>query len=181
MKEALEQGINTLALTNINSTYDHWEFVKLCREQNIKPVLGVEFRNGDEFLYILIAKNNDGLAWINEFLSQHLIDKKEFPLFPNAVEDVFVIYSLKKNPAELLSNERIGVRPSEITKLFKVENQEKYVIRQPVTVQDKDHYYAHCLLRAIDKNVLLSNLKKESCCERDETFISLENPRKLTP
>jgi error-prone DNA polymerase len=49
VEAAVEQGITELALTNINSTYDHWEFVKLCREQNIKPVLGAEFRNADRF------------------------------------------------------------------------------------------------------------------------------------
>lgn len=34
----VEYGVPTLALCNINCTYDHWEFVKLCREKNIKPV-----------------------------------------------------------------------------------------------------------------------------------------------
>lgn len=176
VEAAVEQGVSTMALTNINSTYDHWEFVKLCREQSIKPVLGVEFRNGDEFLYILLAKNNKGLAWINEFLSEHLLEKKEFPLLPNSPAEVFVIYDSGKDVNELLSNERIGIRATEITKLFKVENFDPYVILQPVTVQDKEHFYLHCLLRAIDKNVLLSALQKKSCCGRDETFAS---PSKL--
>ena len=170
--EAVEQGVGTLALTNINSTYDHWEFVKLCREQNIKPILGVEIHNEQVFQYILLAKNNTGLAWINEFLSNVLLEKKSFPAFPNAPTDVFVIYDLNKEVGELKPNERIGIRLSEITKLYKIENLDHYVIRQPVTVQDKEHYYLHCLLRAIDNNVLLSALSKEACCERDETFIA---------
>src|ERR1700733_528358 len=76
---AVENGVNTLALTNINSTYDEWEFVKLCKEQNIKPVLGVEIRNGHTLCYILLAKHNVGLTWIHTFLSEHLTEKKEFP------------------------------------------------------------------------------------------------------
>jgi DNA polymerase III alpha subunit len=47
VNETAEQGVSALALCNINCTYDHWEFVKLCREQNIKPVLGVDIRNDD--------------------------------------------------------------------------------------------------------------------------------------
>ena len=176
IEAAVEHGVATLALCNINCTYDHWEFVKLCREKNIKPVLGVEFRNGDEFLFILLAKNNRGLAWINEFLSEHLLEKKDFPLSPNAPADVFVIYDSCKDVNELMNNERIGIRASEIAKLFKVDNFDPYVILQPVTIQDKEHFYLHCLLRAIDKNVLLSALQKESCCGRDETFVS---PSKL--
>ena len=173
---AKENGVSSLALTNINSTYDHWEFVKLCREQNIKPVLGVEIHNQQFLQYILLAKNNKGLAWINEFISKFLLTKTDFPSAPNAPADVFVIYDLKKEVTELRHNERIGIRPSEVTKIFKLENFDAYVIRQPVTVQDKDHYYSHCLLRAIDNNVLLSALNKDSCCDRDETFVS---PTKL--
>ena len=176
VEAAVEQGVSTLALTNINSTYDHWEFVKLCRDKHIKPALGVEIRNGNQFLYILLAKNNKGLAWINEFLSGHLLSKSDFPAAPGASSDVFVIYALGKEVGELLSNERIGVRASEIGKQYKFHCTDQYVILQPVThqgkSQDQDYYYLHCLLRAIDKNVLLSALQKESCCERDETFVS---------
>ena len=82
-----------------------------------------------------------------------------------------MIYDLKKEINELKPNERIGIRLSEITKLFKADTLDHYVIRQPVTIQDKEHYYLHCLLRAIDNNVLLSALSKDACCERDETFI----------
>ncbi len=173
---AVEQGVTELALTNINSTYDHWEFVKLCREQHIKPVLGVEIHNGEKFLYILLAKNNGGLAWINEFLSERLLNKTEFPFTPVAPANVFVIYPIGKEVSELLPNERIGIRASEIASMYKFECSDHYVIRQPVTVQNKDYYYLHCLLRAIDNNVLLSALQKETCCERDETFVS---PAKL--
>ena len=54
--EAVEQGVSMLSLTNINCTYDHWEFVKLCRKKNIKPVLGLEIHNEEKFEYILLAK-----------------------------------------------------------------------------------------------------------------------------
>lgn len=174
---AVEHGISSFVLANINCTYDHWEFVKLCRESGIKPTLGVDIRNGDTHLYLLIAKNNDGLFWINSFLSEHLISKKEFPKFANATFDVFVIYPLHtKQPNELLPNERIGIKPYEVAILFKFEASEHYVINQPVVVQDKQHFYLHCLLRSIDNNQLLSNLEPEQCCHREDTFVS---PTKL--
>lgn len=174
---AVEHGISSLVLANINCTYDHWEFVKLCRESGIKPILGVDIRNGDTHLYILIAKNNNGLFWINSFLSEHLISKKEFPPSPNASLDTFVIYPLhSKEPYELLPNERIGIKPYDIASLFKFEATEHYVINQPVVVQDKQHFYLHCLLRSIDNNQLLSSLQPEQCCHREDTFLS---PSKL--
>src|SRR5580698_7095329 len=72
VKAAVEHGVHVLALTNINTTCDAWEFVKCCRAENIKPVVGVEIRNGEKLLYILLAKNNSGFAALNYFLSYYL-------------------------------------------------------------------------------------------------------------
>src|SRR5688572_20978201 len=72
-------GATALALTNVNSTCDVWEFVEYCNKYGVKPIVGVEVRNDDELLYILLAANNNGLAWINKFLSTHLMAEKPFP------------------------------------------------------------------------------------------------------
>ncbi|HEU5054008.1 MAG TPA: PHP domain-containing protein, partial [Hanamia sp.] len=118
VRAAVEKGVPTLALTNINSTYDLWEFVNLCRKHHIKPVCGVEVRNEDTLLYLLLAATNAGLAWIHQFLSDHLIAKKKFPApaddpsFFNVPRDGFVIYPLDAKPFdELKVNERIGIKP----------------------------------------------------------------------
>ncbi|HEU5364878.1 MAG TPA: PHP domain-containing protein [Hanamia sp.] len=99
IKAAEERGVTSLALTNINSTCDLWDFIKDCREAGIKPLAGAEIRNEDELLYILIAANNAGLGWINQFISDHLEIKKPFPekagkAFFNNPKDGFVIYPL---------------------------------------------------------------------------------------
>ena len=170
---AIEHGITTLTLCNINSTYDHWEFVKLCCEAGIKPVLGVDIRNKHEHLYLLIAKNNQGLQWLNEFLSHHLINKIDFPDSPNAPEDTFVIYPHEsKKIEELKPNERIGIKPYELKFLYNFTPTGHHVIHQPVVVQDKEHFYLHCLLRAIDQNILLSQLDPKTCCNREDVFVS---------
>src|SRR3982751_160021 len=79
VETAINNGVTAMALTNINCTCDLWEFVKLCREAGIKPIVGVEIRNDDKLLYLLLAANNNGLVWINEFLSVHLLNKRPFP------------------------------------------------------------------------------------------------------
>src|SRR6185503_18484467 len=79
VNEGAEKGVRAMALTNINTTCDAWDFVQCCREKNIKPVLGVEVRNGSRLLYILLARNNRGFRWINEFVSGHMLEKKDFP------------------------------------------------------------------------------------------------------
>lgn len=181
VEAAAAKGITALALTNINSTYDLWPFIKCCRDHHIKPIAGVEIRNGDELLYLLLAANNQGLAWIHRFVSEHLLAEKPFSreqTFFQAAWDGFVIYPFGAKPFhELLPNERIGIRIHDLTKLYGTDwkkYEDRFVIRHPVTVQDRDHYYAHCLLRAADKNKLLSKLEKKECCDPDEIFLSPE-------
>lgn len=181
---AVDKGIATLALTNINSTYDVWDFVKYAKEEGVKPIVGCEIRDMgyDKLLYILLAANNKGLAWINEFVSDHLMNKEPFPVqgqdlsfFVNSW-DGFVIYPLGGKPLhELLPNERIGILPKELSKLYGTDwrkYEDKFVVRQPVTVQNKVYHALHRLLRAIDKNVLLSKLPQEAEASPDETFTS---------
>jgi DNA-directed DNA polymerase III PolC len=179
IKTAVEKGITSLALTNINSTSDAWEFLKHAKDAGIKPVIGAEIRNGDKLLFILIAANNRGLTRIHEFLSEHLINKQPFPeqieLFKDPA-DGFVIYPHDTRPlSSLKKNERVGLLPWEVNKLIATDwkkYQDKFVIRQPVTFQNKTYFNLHRLLRAIDKNCLLSKLPKDAtACER-EVFVS---------
>ena len=124
VKEAADKGVRSLALTNINNTSDEWEFVKLCRDNGIKPVIGTEIRNEDELLYILIAANNNGLHWIHDFLSFHLINKHPFPPCDNVesffgnIKDGYAIFPYNTKPlAGLKENEFIGIRNRELNAL----------------------------------------------------------------
>jgi DNA-directed DNA polymerase III PolC len=177
----IEAGATTLLLTNINSTCDAWDFVLYCRQQQIKPILGAEIRNDNTLLYTLIAANNNGFRCINEFLSTYLLAKKPFPEtnalsppFPDNA-DGFVIYPLGgKPPGALLQNERIGVLPGEVGKLLQLSPAsltDKWIIRQPVTFRNKTYYNLHRLLRAMDKNTLLTKLKPEDLAGENESFL----------
>ncbi|TDH24178.1 DNA polymerase III subunit alpha [Segetibacter sp. 3557_3] len=176
VKTAVEMGVNTIALTNINSTCDIWDFVDYCRQHAVKPVAGAEIRNEALFLYILLARNNNGFKQINAFISQHLQNKSCFPLRPVFDENVLIIYPINSiEPAALQSNELIGVQPAEVNKLYnKATNgfPTKYVIRQPVTFQNKTMFNVHRLLRAIDKNIILSKQEAKDYAQPFETFVS---------
>jgi DNA polymerase-3 subunit alpha len=178
---AVEKGVSSLALTNINSTCDVWDFIRYCNEAGIKPIPGVEVRNGDKLLYILLAANNKGLTWIHEFLSTYLITHKPFPEVSQSLsffeehKDGFVVYPLGAKPLpQLLANERIGLLHTDLTKLISIEWKQyadKLVVRHPVTIQDKKYHSLHRLLRAIDHNTLLSKLPVDAQASADETFV----------
>lgn len=185
VKAAVEKGVSSLALTNINTTCDLWEFVDFCQQYNIKPIAGVELRNAETFLYLLLAANLKGLTWINEFLSRYLVSKKPFPCakeissFFNDPADGFVIFPLHAKPFnDLLDNERIGIRPWELNQLININLKDfknKLVVLQPITFQDKKYFNLHRLLRAINKNCLLSKLPVEAQANEKETFVTPSN------
>lgn len=168
---AKEKGISSLALTNINSTADCWDFVDFCRRENISPIIGCEVRNGDKFCYILLAKDDEGLTEINRFLTVHFQEQTEFPKRP-LFEGVWVIYSFPSFAVkDLGENELIGIRPHQIPKLYSVnpgQFPEKWVALSPITFQNKTYFNLHRLLRAIGKNTLLSKLAVDDIAREDE-------------
>ena len=66
---ALANKQSSIALTDINNTSACLKFISKARDKNIKPVIGVDFRNGIQQCYIMLAKNNSGFLAINDFLS----------------------------------------------------------------------------------------------------------------
>ena len=77
LQQALRQGVSTLALTDINSTSASLDFVRLAPKYSIKPVLGVDFRNGATQQFVSLAKNNTALQHLNEYVSAILHSKKK--------------------------------------------------------------------------------------------------------
>lgn len=175
VEKAIALGYSTLPLTDINTTMGMADYVFECQKRGLRPVAGVEFRNGNELLYVALAKNNAGYAELNRFLTQHNLAKQPYPETAPEWENIFVIYPFGKRKSALLrDNEFLGVRLSQITKLYNCQSFEKMVAMQPVTFADESDFAVHENLRAIDENVLISRLSPESCASPDEIFLSKE-------
>lgn len=177
ISDAQELGIDTLGLTNINSTVDCWDFVHKCQRAFIKPIIGTEVRNGDEFCYVLLAKNNEGLFEINKFLSYHLQNDILFPETPClSIEGVWIIYRLdtKHFNSKLKENELIGLSVQDLTSLSwqSLNDFSQFVVLQAVTYQNKTYYNLHRILRAIAKNTLLSKLRKSEIAAEGEILFA---------
>ncbi len=181
VEQAKSLGIAALALTDINNTSGMIDFVKECRNQKIKPIAGVEFRNGDRLMYVGIASDNKGFRELNEMLSHHNAEGTDYPEVAPPMEHVLVIYPFgTRLPAQLHENEYLGVRLSQVPKLLHSvsgNHAEKMVILQPVTFQDEKSYYVHRNLRAVDHNDLLSKLTPEQFAAPDEIMLSPERLR----
>ena len=159
-------GFHTLVLTDINNTSACLDFVRLSSKYDIKPILGVDFRNRAEQQFILVARNNNGFMDINTYLSLFLHDRNlDIPERPECnTGNCFVIYPYQKGKDYRLGqNEFLGVKPEDLNELkfskWK-DSRKKLVVLQTVSFQNKKGFNTHRLLRAIDNNTLLSKLPK---------------------
>ncbi len=186
VESAKAMGIKTLALTDINNSTGIMDFVKICKENGIRPIAGIEFRNGDRLLYTGLAKNNQGFMELNDFLSYHTINNIPLPDEMPGSENIVVIYpALHLTPWPPLLKERrkgaggmggevIGIRPSDLGKLRLNGNQDilrQSVIFSPVTFSTLQEYELHRNLRAVDNNILLSRLGPGNTAGPDEKMM----------
>lgn len=174
VQQCVELEIGVAALTDINCISGIYDFHRLCEKNNIKPVVGVDIRNDNRQHYICLAKDQSGIGEINRLLTSHNCEGIDLPLHHPDLSNVFVIYPFSNFPEKLNKNEYIGIRPEEINLLIS-SKVKKYIPRivtlQPVTFKTKREYTLHKILRAIDRNTLVTKLDENDICGQNEKLI----------
>ena len=178
---AQEQGLQQIALTDINSTSACLNFIKEAQEKQMHAVIGVDVRNGIDQQYVLLARNNEGFQEINEFITDHLHSKEVFPGIAPAIDNCYVIYPFEKalemEVDRFRESEYIGINIRDLNRLpFSpfAERRDKMVILKTVSFRNKGDYNAHRLLRTIDLNTLLSKLPESEQGHPDDILIAPE-------
>lgn len=162
--EAKGKKLNALALTDINSVSGVFPFIREAQQNGIHPVIGIDFRNGVKQQYIGLAKNQEGFYELNRHLSHRRIKGILFEEKAPAFQHSFVIYPFREKTFSLRENEYIGIHPYQLNRLMKspwYRHKDRLLLLQPVTFSSKLQFNAHRLLRAVDKNTLLSKLEPE--------------------
>lgn len=182
LTELVEQaslfGVKTMALTDINTITGIYDFVKLCEITDIKPVVGIDFRNSGKQLYIGLAKNRKGIGEMNRILTWHNFENIPLPKQASNFENVIIIYPLHNAPDSLKENEFIGITTEQLTKLYNPiwkDRINKMVVLQTVTYRNKKEYNLHKILRAIDLNIIGSKLKETDYCKTSDIMFPCEN------
>ncbi len=176
VETAQKAGIEALILTDINNTTGIPDFTEACEKQGVKPIAGAEIRNGNDQVYTLVARNNSGFREINEFITLHNANGEDYPDRAPQFKQCYVVYPVHRFPAgKLYDNEFAGIAIRDINKLRASAKSshviENGIIMQPVTFNDDDGYQLHRHLRAIDNNILLSQLEPEMLAHPSEIFI----------
>ncbi len=167
-----------MVLSDINNTSAILDALRLTDKKEFKVIPGIDFRNGIKQQYIGIAKNNAGFRELNEHLSQYLHQQKDFESEAPEFKNAYVIYPFHSYKNKTLKeNEFLGISSKELHALpfspFK-NYTNKMVVLQTSTFINKKHFNAHRLLRAIDKNTLLSKLPFEEQASQDNMALFKE-------
>ncbi len=175
MEWAQANRFKTLVLTDINTTAGSLEFVRQAQKHDIRPILGIDFRNGAAQQFVAIARNNAGFQSANAFLSAHLHEEKPMPAETDQIENCFIIYPQSNVPDRSLKDfEFVGVKPHEVTRVRFVSKipRGKLIACPSYTLPRKEDFELHCVLRAIDMNTLVSKLEESDTCHRQDVFHS---------
>jgi DNA polymerase-3 subunit alpha len=170
--EVRAKGYDTFVLTDINNTSACLDTIRKLKEQDIRVVAGIDFRNGNEQKFVGIAHNNEGFRELNVFLSKHLHSAEPFDEVAPPFDHAWIIYPMQAYKGwKLRDNEMIGVSLKDLKTLpFHPARKltHKLVALHSVTFPDRMRYNMHRLLRAIDKNTLLSTLPPEEQADPSE-------------
>ena len=182
LEAAARMGVRSFALTDIHCSAGIPDLVRDAPRYGVRPVAGIEFRQGPKLLYIGLARNNDGFQQLNELLSTHLLDDAALPERPPELADVFFILPFAHAPQRLRPNERVGIRPSDLTRLpFSPwrNRLNDLVALMPVTFRAQKDHTIHRLLRTVARSTVVSMLPKEELAGPDECFRSQEEVRRI--
>ncbi len=205
---AVERGIHTLALTDINSTTGSLYFAAECKKHGLKAILGIEFRDAEgQILYIGLAANAAGYGRLNTFLTHHLISGLPLPARPPWMEHVHFIYLWGSRilPEDLGPQEWIGLPPMRKNRWLADRVLKRHASRlifchtltfstawapgqykpKPSALDrvieqqvSSSWYEVHKYLCAIDNNLLVTALEPRHTASPDETFL---RPEELEP
>lgn len=173
---SIELGYKSIALTDINNTSAHLNFLRLAQSKGLHPVIGIDFRNGIDQLYVALAKTNEGYREINDYLSRHLTQAKpsikaDAPPF----KEVYVIYPFDKIPERTLAEyEYIGVRAFDLNKLKMRRDlpEDRLLAMHSGSFRNQTDYRIHKLLRAVELNTIYTKVTPSDYARQEDVFIT---------
>lgn len=137
---ALKNNLKTLLLTDFNTMFGVPKFYKLCKENGINPVIGLEIEI-EKFHFILLAKNYSGYVFLSTISTKKTKNEDIFLNDLQNQDNIIIIdhpkkgfYSQKKVQLSTLLSQ------SNLKNYYIVENNPK--ISNAIYVQERNVLYA---------------------------------------
>jgi DNA polymerase-3 subunit alpha len=149
---AKAQGVTALALTDLNNLYGAIEFVKECKNAEIKPIVGLDAKVGDTERILLWAENLAGYKNLLKIVTEsHLSMQDGVPLVTQELLQKYRTGLLAHMPRASENTHR------EYAKIFGKENYFPVIAAREIYYLKPEHRRAWETMRAIEnKGVLLA-------------------------
>lgn len=94
IQKANQENKKAIALTDLSVMFGTMEWIKRCKESNIKPIIGLEITLKEpEFMnFVLLAKNNRGLKNLFKISSEASKQTLTLAQIKPYFEDLFILY-----------------------------------------------------------------------------------------
>ncbi len=164
VQAARDAGWETFLFADVNNTSATWDIKRWLKKERFPGVIGVDFKNNIKTVFFALPFNEEGFKEVNEWLSFHLHEKKDFPERAPAWQHVGVIYPLDQVrdwPMDIMrDNEWVSIAPHEINRwrISRWKDFDRCLALPVFSFRNKREFNAHRLLRAVENNVLLSKL-----------------------
>ena len=177
-EKAKEYNYSFLTITDINNMFGVYEFYLSCKNNGIKPIIGIEIKDIDK-RYILIAKNNDGyknLIKLSTLVSERDINIEDLKLYNKDIILIMPYSSYNKDIIDIFDDYFIGYS----TLKEKDNIHDRYVFINDVSYIDRDDYkyLDYALMIRDDKKlgeIELGNYKNRHLLKRDEFDIYVDD------
>ena len=164
-------GMDALALTDVNCLSGFINFVKYCNSMDVKPIAGANLITKNEDIIILV-ENQVGYQNLCRIISKSydIKDQKISDIIVSHSSGLFILtekYSILKELKSVVSNTHLFVelRPGgselesrKLAKKLKLE----VVATGNVYFHNRHDYESYLILQAINKNTKIDNIKKEN-------------------
>ncbi len=159
-------GFDYALMADVNNTSESLNFVRMAQKEQVRALVGVDFRNGATRKYLVVAKNNEGFRQINVHLSDHLETKRPFGERAPLMSECLIFYPFGGLPKQPMANEYELLEPLEVQRYevlcalgqIDARRRERMVALPTMSFRHQRDFNTHRLLRAIDNNMLLSKL-----------------------
>ena len=198
-------NMNAIALTDVDRMSGLIRFYGECKEQNIKPILGVELTQpgasplgaGGERV-VLIAKNAEGYADLCEIITLRHVHEKDFAFkkvfsklwenlvfitaFPRMIELLAATPNRSNLYGELVNNSPLTRERSKLlAQAAKSLGNIPLIVSNDSYFLNKEDWETHKILVAIGKNSTLSRLKPDEYASENARLLSSEEMQALFP
>ncbi|MDB5225016.1 MAG: polymerase subunit alpha, polymerase subunit alpha protein [Candidatus Adlerbacteria bacterium] len=134
VEAAKAAGCTTLALTDLGNMYGAIEFYKECKDEGIKPILGLDVHVGNEMRLVLLAENVDGYHNLLSLITESNLEGTEDTL------------TFSKDLLRKYSSNLFAIIPSlrgEVTAALRARevSRAEHTAQEYIEIFGKDHVY----------------------------------------